>query len=141
MSADTSVRPPTTVDLVWDGDLRFTARAGDTSIVLDSAGVAGPSPMQALAHAMAACMAMDVVHVLDRSRVPATAMRVGLSGERAEGYPARFVRIDLRFDIDAPAADEVVERAIALSRSTYCSVWNSMRQDIELSTSFTVHRG
>ena len=36
--------------------------------------------------------------------------------------------------------DEKVERALALSRDKYCSVWHSMRQDIPFTTSFTVVR-
>jgi uncharacterized OsmC-like protein len=31
-----------------------------------------------------------------------------------------------------------VERAIALSREKYCSVWHSLRQDIDFRTSFEV---
>ena len=141
MSTETTTRPPVSVDLVWAGDLRFTAHASDTEIVLDSDGKAGPSPMQALAETLAGCMAMDVVHFLGKSRVPATAMRLRVTGRRADGHPGRFLAIDLHFDIDSTASDEVVARAIALSRSTYCSVWSSMSQDIDLQTSFTVNRG
>jgi putative redox protein len=141
MSPETPTRPPLSVDLTWAGDLRFTARAGDTQIVLDSAGKDGPSPMQALAEALAGCMAMDVLHFLGKSRAPATAMRVGTTGQRAGGHPSRFERLDLHFDIDTQASDDVVERAIALSQSKYCSVWSSMRQDIDFRTTFTVNRG
>jgi uncharacterized OsmC-like protein len=31
-----------------------------------------------------------------------------------------------------------IERAIALSRDKYCSVWHSLRSDIELFTSYEV---
>jgi len=31
-----------------------------------------------------------------------------------------------------------VERAIALSRDKYCSVWHSLREDIELTSTFDV---
>ncbi len=34
----------------------------------------------------------------------------------------------------------VFERALALSRETYCSVWHSLRQDIELTTSFDIEK-
>jgi len=37
---------------------------------------------------------------------------------------------------DVPA--DRVERAIALSRERYCSVWHSLRQDIDFRTSFEV---
>ena len=69
--SDPDARPPMTVELAWDGELRFTARAGDTTVVLDSDGRMGPSPVQALVESLGACMGMDLVHFLERSRVPA----------------------------------------------------------------------
>jgi putative redox protein len=135
-----TARPPMPAELVWDGELRFNGRSRDTALVLDSDGVAGPSPMQALILALGGCMGMDIVHFLKKSRVPAAAVRLTLAGRRAEGYPARFTAIDLHVDVDGEATDEQMTRAIELSRSTYCSVWNSMRQDITLNVTFTVNR-
>ena len=60
------MKPPTTVDLVWEHDLVLTGSSGATRMTLDSASAAGPSPMQALGFALAGCMAMDVVHVLKK---------------------------------------------------------------------------
>ena len=34
--------------------------------------------------------------------------------------------------------DDQIQRAIDLSREKYCSVWHSMRQDIELNVTFEV---
>jgi putative redox protein len=59
-----------------------------------------------------------------------------LSGERAPAPPRRFVRITLHFQVTGGVPPEAVERAIALSREKYCSVWHSMRQDVELVTAF-----
>jgi uncharacterized OsmC-like protein len=42
---------------------------------------------------------------------------------------------DLTFTLDTTAPRDQVDRAIALSRGKYCSVWHSLRQDIELTTS------
>ena len=96
-------KPPTTVELIWEHDLVFGGKSGDVRLTLDSASKEGASPMQALAFALAGCMAMDVVHVLRKGR------------------------------------HEL--RAIQLSREKYCSVWHSMRQDIELEVTFTVSEG
>lgn len=134
-------RPPLTLELDWNGELVFSARTAHTTTVLDSDGKAGPSPTQALAFAIAACMGMDVVHFLNKSRVPASACRIAFSGRRAAGHPGRFVAIDLHFAIDSQASDAVVERAIELSRTTYCSVWNSMNPDIDFRTTFEINRG
>ncbi|MGH9329742.1 MAG: OsmC family protein [Vicinamibacterales bacterium] len=99
-------------------------------MILDSDGAAGPSPMQVLALALAACMAMDVVHILRKGRHDLRGLRARLSGHRAPEEPRRFTAIALHFTVSGAVAPEQVQRAIDLSREKYCSVWNSMRQDI-----------
>jgi putative redox protein len=133
-------RPPLLAELTWAGDLRFTGQSGHASLTLDSHGADGPSPTQALLMAFGGCMGMDIVHILNKSRVPATAVRLSLSGRRPVDHPSRFLAIDLHVDLDGPATDDQVSRAIELSRSTYCSVWHSLREDIALNVTFTVHR-
>lgn len=135
----TNEKPLLKVDLTWTGDLVFAARAGDTHLTLDSAGQDGPSPMQALACALAGCMAMDLVHILTKGRVPPTGVRASLSGRRPAHAPSRFTAIALHFDVEGPVPEEQIDRAIQLSREKYCSVWNSMRQDIELTVTYTVN--
>lgn len=127
-----------TVSLSWSGDLRFAAASGDARVTLDSAGAAGPSPVQALAMGLAGCMAMDVVDIVKKGRHPLTAFEATLSGDRADEPPRRFLRITLHFVAHGDVPAGVVERAIQLSRDRYCSVWHSMRQDIELVTTFDV---
>jgi putative redox protein len=130
-------RPAVEVDLEWDAALRFRARAGGNVLTIDSDG-AGPSPVQALALALAGCMSVDVVHILTRGRVPLGGLRARLTAERAGEDPRRLVRVDLRFTVTGDVPPDKVERAIALSREKYCSVWHSLRQDIEFATSFEV---
>ena len=133
-------RPPVEVELEWDAGLRFRGRAGETSLVIDSDGRAGPSPVQALALALAGCMSVDVVHILEKGRLPLRGLRARLRGERVSEDPRRLVRVDLRFTVAGGVPPDKVERAIALSREKYCSVWHSLRQDIEFTTSFEVVR-
>ena len=134
-------RPPTVVELIWEHDLVLGGRSGDVGLTLDSASKEGPSPMQALAFALAGCMTMDVVHVLKKGRHDLRGLRADLKGRRVPDEPRRFNHIALHFTItgDIPAAP--IERAIQLSRDKYCSVWHSMRQDIELDVTFTVSEG
>lgn len=131
-------KPPVEVDLTWEGDLRFRARSGGVGLVVDSDGAGGPSPVQALAMALAGCMSVDVVHILERGRQPLTALQAHLRAERAPEDPRRLVRVDLRFRLVGAIPPEKVERAIALSREKYCSVWHSLRQDIAFTTAFEV---
>jgi putative redox protein len=134
-----SAKPPTTVDLTWIGDLRFAGTSGTASITLDSAGLAGPSPVQALAFAFTGCMATDVAYILTRGRHAFRSLRAHLSADRAAEDPHRIVRMTLRIIIEGDVPLEAVTRAIALSHEKYCSVWHSMRQDIELEVSGEVH--
>lgn len=131
-------KPPTTAELVWSEGLRFGATSGKNAFVVDGDGAAGPSPVQVAAIGLAGCMAADVVSILEKGHHPLTAMRVSFTGERAATPPRRFTRITLHFHITGVVAPEAVERAVALSRETYCSVWHSMRQDIDFATTFDI---
>jgi putative redox protein len=140
--ADTApAKPPAVVELVWERDLVFGGKAGDIALTLDSASVAGPSPMQALAFGLAACMAMDVVHILTRGRHDLRGLKADLTGTRADREPRRFTAIALHYTITGLVPAEQVDRAIQLSREKYCSVWHSLRQDITLTVTFSVASG
>jgi putative redox protein len=129
------------VELVWEHELVFSGQSGGVAMTLDSASKAGPSPMQALAFALAGCMAMDVVHVIRKGRYNLRGLRADLSGTRAPEEPRRFTAIALHYTVTGDVPDEKVARAIQLSRDKYCSVWHSMRQDIELSVTYSVTTG
>lgn len=129
------------VELVWLGDLRFSARSGDIEMTLDSESKAGPSSVQTLAFALAGCMAMDVASILQKGRHHVTGLKAALTGTRAESEPKRLTRVGLHFMIDGTVPSEAVERAITLSREKYCSVWHSMRQDIGFDVTFELVGG
>ena len=131
-------KPPVEAVLTWEGDLRFQGRSGAAALVLDSDGQAGPSPVQALVLALAGCMSIDVVHILERGRQPLRALTASARATRAGDEPHRLVAVDLRFTVTGDIAPDKVERAIALSHDKYCSVWHSLRQDIAFTTSFEV---
>jgi putative redox protein len=131
-------QPPVPASLVWEGDLRFRASSGTASVVLDGDSSAGPSPIQALAFGLAGCMAMDVATIVTKGRHPMAAFDVKFVGVRAEDPPRRFLKIELHFNVRGNVPAAAVERAIDLSRAKYCSVWHSMREDIELTTTFEV---
>ncbi len=137
----TTAQSRSLVELVWEHDLVFSGQSGDVTMTLDSESAAGPSPMQALAFALAGCMAMDVVHVIRKGRYNLRGLRADLSGERAPAEPRRFTAIALHYTVTGDVPEEKVARAIELSKEKYCSVWHSMRQDIAFEVTFTVAAG
>lgn len=134
-------KAPLNIELEWRGDLRFQGEIGGRpSLMLDSDAKEGVSPMQALAFAVAGCMAMDLVHILTKARNAPRAVKASFTGRRPVEPPSRFTAIALHFVLDGDAPDDQVQRALQLSRDKYCSVWNSMRPDIEFNVTFTVNR-
>jgi putative redox protein len=132
-------KPPTVADLTWIGSLKFAGVSGATAMTIDGDSAAGPSPMQALAFALAGCMATDVVFILTKGRHPVRGLRAHLTAHRAQQDPHRFLKVDLRFDLDGAVPIAAVERAIALSREKYCSVWHSLNHDIDFQVTCDVH--
>jgi putative redox protein len=132
------MKAPTSLELIWEHDLVFADRSGDTSLILDSAGQAGPSPVQALDSALAGCMGMDLVHILRKGRHDLRGLRVALVAERAQEDPHRITAVAIDFTVTGAVPKEQVQRAIDLSHDKYCSVWHSMRQDIRFETRFSV---
>lgn len=83
-------------------------------------------------------MAMDIVSILVKGRHPLRGLSATIAADRASEEPRRLIRAKLRYVIEGDIPHAAVERAIALSRDKYCSVWHSLRSDIDLATSFEV---
>lgn len=124
------------LSLDWHGEFTFSAPAGFPPIRLDSGDPNVPSPMQALAYGVMGCMAMDVVLILQKGRHDLKALSVHFKGDRSETQPRRYTRIHLRFEVTGDIPETAVDRAIAMSHQTYCSVSNSLRTDLDFTTSF-----
>lgn len=131
-------KPPVAASLSWKHKLVFDAASGGTSIVVDSEGREGPSPMQTLAVSIAGCMSMDVAYILTKGRHAFRALSCDLVAQRAPDNPHRFTSVGIAFVVKGEVPEDAVARAIQLSRDTYCSVWHSLRHDIDFTTSFQV---
>jgi putative redox protein len=125
------------IALEWTGaGAQFRgSRRGGPEILIDSTNATGPSPPVLLALALAGCMAVDVLDIAQKMRVPISGLRVVLEGDRRADPPRRFTALRQKFiTAGVPAPEEAkVQRAIELSREKYCSVLHSLREDIEMS--------
>ncbi len=132
-------KPPVVAELVWSQALQFGATSGTNALVVDGDNAAGSSPVQLLAISLAGCMSIDIVDIIRKGRHPLQAFRSKLTGERAEAPPRRLLAVQLEFVLHGAVPEAAVNRAIALSRDRYCSVWHSLREDIQLTTSYVIH--
>jgi putative redox protein len=129
---------PVELSVEWRGEQRIVGWAEGVEVTLDGAGRAGPTPVQTVAFGLASCMAIDVVHILTKGRFTVTGLAARLSGERAAEDPRRYLAFALHFTVRGDIPPDKIERALALSREKYCSVWHSLRQDMALVTTFEV---
>lgn len=131
------------VRLTWSGEgLAFAGGPeGGVEIGVDSDGVAGQTPMQLLLMSLAGCMGVDVLMILQKSRVPVEALAVQVTGVRAETPPKRYVSLELLYDVKGPAEEDQakLDRAIELSRDRYCSVLHTL--DPAIDVQIRVQRG
>ena len=122
------------VRLTWTGEgLSFEGGPDNgVQIGVDSDGVGGQTPMQLLLLSLASCMAIDVLMILKKSRVPVEDLAVEVVGERAETAPKRYVGIQLKYEIKGPSDEDQVklDRAIELSKDKYCSVLHTLDPEI-----------
>ena len=122
------------VVLRWSGEgLAFHGGPDEgVQIGVDSDGVKGQTPMQLLLMSLAGCMAIDVLMILEKSRVPVESLEVETIGERAETVPKRYHSIQLVYRLHGPSAgDEAkLDRAIELSKEKYCSVLHTLDPSI-----------
>lgn len=125
--------------LVWQEGLRFQATSGsERTVILDSSkqeGYQGPSPMELVLIGIGGCMAMDVISILQKMKQPVTGLEVRLHGEQNPNHPKYYTSVELTFVVRGAGVErERVERAIELSRTTYCSAVNSLRPDCQVTT-------
>lgn len=117
-----------TVRLAWEGERRFDiGRPGGPTIRLDGSAVTGPSPVDGLMGALAACTAIDVVEILAKRRTPLAALAIDAVGARADTVPKRVVAVELTYHLTGEGVDRShAERAVELAITKYCSVRDSL---------------
>jgi putative redox protein len=123
------------IRLEWTGGERFDATSpAGASLHLDGDGASGFSPTQALLASVAGCMGIDVVLILQKMREGFLGLEVEVTGDRMEEPPRYFRSVQIRFLIEGTVTRERAEHAVRLSLDRYCSVFHTLRKDIEVGT-------
>lgn len=127
------------VRLAWDREFRFTGHTEQGAVTaIDGEGEAGPSPMLLLLEAVGSCTGSDVVDILEKGREPLEGLEVQVAGTRREDPPRRYVSLRLRFRVWGDVDRGKAERAVELSLETYCSAFQSLREELRGATEVEV---
>jgi putative redox protein len=134
------ISPLTKASLTWSRDLVFAGRTPQGyELDFDAEAQWGCKPTEALLLSLGGCMAIDIVSILKKMRMEIRQLRIDLAGERNPEPPQYFKTVEMVLHLAGRNLDpRRIDRAIALSRQTYCSVYNSLRPDLELKIRYTV---
>jgi putative redox protein len=134
------ITPSTKATLTWSRDLVFAGRTPQGyELDFDADAQWGCKPTEALLLSLGGCMAIDIVSILKKMRMEIRRFQIDLAGERNPDPPQYFRAVEMVFHLTGKNLDpRRIDRAIALSRQTYCSVYNSLRPDLDLKISYTV---
>ena len=125
--------------------MTFVAESGSGhAVVVDAAPDVGgrnlgARPMEIVLMGTGACSAIDVVHILRKSRQAITGCVVELDSERAAEDPKVFTRIHLHYVVTGKGlAQAQVERAIRLSKEKYCSATIMLAHTAEVTYDYEI---
>jgi putative redox protein len=134
-------KPPSVTELAWIGGHAFEGgRPGGPTIILDGDAQRGPSPVDTLLLALAACTGYDIVDIMEKRRTPLESLRIGVHGDRFDGVPGRVTRVLLTYDVAGAGVEQAhVERAVELAVIKYCSVRDSLDPNLPIETVVRLH--
>jgi putative redox protein len=109
---------------IWTDNERYIGEATSRhALVMDTASEkTANTPMELVLIALCGCTASDVVGILKKKREPFTGLEVSAEGERADGYPAVYTEIRLKYRVTGKVSAKAMEDAVRLSKEKYCSV-------------------
>ncbi len=99
----------------------------------------GCSPTETLLLSIAGCLSIDVVHILRKMRCKVSKYEISAEGTRKPTPPQYYESVDMTIHISGEGiTPKKIDRAIALSRDKYCSVYHSLREDIEVNVKYEI---
>ncbi len=126
--------------LEWEKDLIFNARTQmGYEVEFDANLQWGCSPTETLLMSVAGCMAIDVFFFLKKMRADISSFKIDFEGTRKPDPPQYYKSIDLNIKVTGKSlTPKKLDRAISLSHDKYCSVYNALRNDIEVKVNYDI---
>lgn len=125
--------------------ITFVAESGSGhAVVMDASPEVGgrnlgARPMELLLMGTGGCSAIDVIHILRKSRQSVTDCVVELDADRAPEDPKVFTAIRMKFVVTGKGLNPAqVERAVKLSKEKYCSASIMLAHSAAISTEIEI---
>ncbi|MFN3740929.1 MAG: OsmC family protein [Thermodesulfovibrionales bacterium] len=130
--------PVNKATLTWERELIFLGRTQrGYEIEFDAHQQWGCSPTESLLLSVAGCMAIDVVTFLQKMKAELRSFKIEIIGERNPTPPQYYKKIEMILHISAKnITEKQIAHAVVLSHEKYCSVYHSLRKDIEMKVDY-----
>lgn len=97
----------------------------------------GIKPSDLLLLSLVSCASYDVVKIIEKQRHRLHSLRVTATSTQQSRPPYAFEKIHVQYHVVAHGLKaEQLQRAIELSETKYCSVYNTLKHGVELSSDF-----
>jgi putative redox protein len=125
--------------LTWDKELIFIGRTNrGYEIEFDAAQQWGCSPTESLLLSVAGCMGIDMVSFLRKMKCEIKSYKMDIVGERNPTPPQYYTAMEMIISVTGSGlTPRKLERAISLSHEKYCSVYHSLRKDMQVKIDYT----
>lgn len=98
----------------------------------------GLKPSDLLLLAAASCASYDIVSILTKQREPLAGLEVTCTGEQQSEPPYNFTSIHLHYVAKGAVNPDKLMRAINLSEEKYCSVTNTLKASVKITSDFEI---
>jgi putative redox protein len=113
---------------------------GHALVMDDAEGRTATKPIELALLALGGCTAFDVISILRKSRQKVTGYEVTLYAEQNPEPPNYFTHVEIRHRLRGEIDPKVVERALHLSETKYCSVGAMISKTAEIKHTFEIFR-
>lgn len=131
--------------LNWRGGLKFSGVSSfghtiTTDIAKDKGGdESGFRPTELVLFAVAGCTGVDVVRILQKQRQELTGLEISVEAKDTEELPKYFETVNVTYRFKGRNLDlHKLEQAVELSESKYCTVSESLKQNVKVTTSIEI---
>jgi putative redox protein len=131
--------------LNWGGGLKFTGTSAfghtiTTDIAKDKGGdESGYRPTELVLFAVAGCTGVDVVRILEKQRQELTGLEISVEAKDTDQLPKYFETVNVTYRFKGKNLDlHKLEQAVELSESKYCTVSESLKQNVKVTTSIEI---
>ncbi len=125
--------------LTWDKDLIFIGRTNrGYELEFDAQQQWGCAPTESLLLSVAGCMGIDMVSFLKKMKCDIKSYKMDIMGERNPTPPQYYTSMEMIISVTGSGLTaKKMERAVSLSHDKYCSVYHSLRKDMNVKVDYT----